>query len=187
MEIYKDIKGYEGHYKVCSNGTIVSVKDGKAKPLSILNRGAGYKSVNLSINNKAKSINIHRIVAEAFLSNPENKPTVNHKDGNKANNSVENLEWATYSDNNKHARVSGLNKIVKGTKHHFYGKRGELCHNYGRKHNSPSSLAKIIIDLSNGIFYSSIKEASLIYGIKRTTLSSMLLGKINNRTNLKYA
>lgn len=187
MNIYKDIKGYEGHYKACSNGTILSVKNGKVKELSIINRGLGYKAVHLCLNNKSKLFNIHRLVAETFLPNPENKPTVNHKDGNKSNNSIDNLEWATYSENNKHAIVSGLNKITKGCHHHFYGKKGNLCHNYGKKHNKPSAAAKIVIDLNTGIFYESVKEAANIVGVKRRILGAMLLGKINNITNLKYA
>ena len=187
MNQYKDIKGFEGHYKACSNGTIVSIKDGKVKELSILNRGGGYKSVNLSINNKAKSYNIHRLIAETFIPNNENKPTVNHKDGNKENNSIDNLEWATYSENNKHAHDKKLNVPKKGVEHHFYGKRGKMCHNKGRKHNKPLGAAKIIINKENGIFYLSIKEAAESVGLKRTTLGAMLSGQNKNYTNFKYA
>ena len=185
--MYKDIKGFEGHYKACSNGTIVSVKNGKVKELSILNRGLGYKSVNLCISNKAKSYSVHRLIAEAFIPNIENKPTVNHKDGDKANNSVDNLEWATYSENNKHAHDSKLNIAKKGEESHFYGKRGVLCHNYGKKHNKALGAAKIIINAENGVFYLSIKEAAESVGLKRTTLGAMLSGQNKNYTNLKYA
>lgn len=62
----------------------------------------------LDKNNKSKSELVHILVAKAFIENPYNKPTVNHKDGNKHNNCVDNLEWATYSENNKHAVEKGL-------------------------------------------------------------------------------
>ena len=62
----------------------------------------GYEIVSLWKNNKRKSFRVHRMVAELYLPNPHNKPQVNHKDGNKTNNKLENLEWATASENNKH-------------------------------------------------------------------------------------
>lgn len=77
---------------------------------------SGYKEVLLYLNNKPKYVTIHRLVALAFLSNPENKPTVNHKDGNKLNNYVGNLEWATYQENNKHAILTGLRNSVRPVK-----------------------------------------------------------------------
>lgn len=70
----------------------------------------GYKQVRLTndYNKDSKLFMIHRLVAEAFIDNPENKQTVNHKDGNKHNNNVDNLEWATYSENNQHAYDNNL-------------------------------------------------------------------------------
>ena len=71
---------------------------------------------------------VHRAVAEAFIPNPENKPCVNHKDGNKKNNCVENLEWVTYQENSRHAVQTGL--IKTGSEAHLFGKKGEEhpCH-----------------------------------------------------------
>lgn len=80
---------------------------------------------------------VHRAVAEAFIPNPENLPCVNHKDGNKQNNNVSNLEWVSHSQNSRHAVETGL--IKTGTDSHMYGKTGEQhpCHysNLGNKWN----------------------------------------------------
>lgn len=118
-EIWKSVIGYEGYYKVSNMGNVCSVnreyinKAGrkhkvKSKLLSKQKMTIGYYKVDLSVNGNRFSISIHRLVAQAFISNPKNKPTVNHKDGIKTNNYYKNLEWATYSENNKHAHETGL-------------------------------------------------------------------------------
>lgn len=78
----------------------------------------GYRVICLKPegrNGKAKSVRIHRLIAEAFIPNPDNKPFINHKDGNKQNNSIENLEWCTNQENVKHAFDTGLNKALSGS------------------------------------------------------------------------
>lgn len=116
-ETWKDIKGYEGMYQVSELGNVRSVdrsyKDvngklynlkGRVLKLSISN---GYLSLNL--NNKGKKrFCVHRLVAETFLDNPENKPEVNHINGNKLDNRLANLEWCTKSENTLHAYSIGL-------------------------------------------------------------------------------
>lgn len=72
----------------------------------------GYREVLLSENGKTKNYLVHRLIAETFIANPENKPFVNHKDGNKQNNSIENLEWCTRSENAKHSYKNGLQNVV---------------------------------------------------------------------------
>ena len=120
-EIWKDIKGYEGLYQVSNTGKIRSldhyasngIKDilYKGKILSPGNNSRGYLFVGLCKKNKVTHKYIHRIVAETFLNNQNNKATVNHIDGNKSNNNVNNLEWATYSENELHCvRVLGNNR-----------------------------------------------------------------------------
>lgn len=104
-EIWKDIVGYEGLYQVSNFGRIKS----NYKSI-ILQPGLcrGYLIVNLYKNKKSLSQKVHRLVAQAFIPNPENKPTVNHIDGNKQNNYVSNLEWATVKEQNVHANKTGL-------------------------------------------------------------------------------
>lgn len=112
MEIWKDIKGYEGLYQVSNFGNIRSfmMYDGKKyrernEPY-ILRKTmttTGYWKVELFKNKIRKSKRIHRLIAEAFIPNPYNKKEVNHKDLNKLNNDIENLEWVTHQENMKHA------------------------------------------------------------------------------------
>lgn len=92
-EIYKDIKGYEGKYQVSNLGNVKSCK--KNKLLSIYKQDDGYVRVSLWKNNKGKTYYVHRLVAMAFIDNPNKLPEVNHKDENKNNNYVGNLEWCT--------------------------------------------------------------------------------------------
>lgn len=123
--IWKPVKGFEGLYEVSNTGLVRSVdrviirKDGvkltlKGKELFFTISKIDAKArmprarVQLWKNNQAYLISVHRLVAIAFIPNPDNKPTVNHKDGNPLNNEVSNLEWATYSENEKHAYLTGL-------------------------------------------------------------------------------
>lgn len=99
----KDIDGYGGDYVVTSQGDIISTKYKEDKVMSDRVVGHGYKIVTLYKNGTGKSFYIHRIVATHFIENPENKTTVNHKDGNKLNNSIDNLEWMTNKENNIHS------------------------------------------------------------------------------------
>jgi hypothetical protein len=99
-EIWKDIPNYEGLYQVSSKGNVRRIT---LRP-HILNQSlsnCGYKRVVLCKNNTPRVFSVHRIVAEVFIDNPDNKPTVNHIDGNKENNSIDNLEWATRSEQEK--------------------------------------------------------------------------------------
>lgn len=73
-----------------------------------INKNSGYKIIDLWSNNKCKKVAIHRLIAEAFIENPFNKPTVDHKDGNRLNNSIENLRWATYSEQNSRFNTCGV-------------------------------------------------------------------------------
>ena len=108
----KDICNYEGLYKIDENGNVFSVRNNKFLNTTVL--PSGYEYVHLcNGNGKTKLLRVHRLVAEAFIQNPNDLPQVNHKDGNKLNNSVENLEWCTNLENMRHSIETGL-RTVKG-------------------------------------------------------------------------
>lgn len=118
------LSGYEGLYKINKQGKIISLPRhrcrGKVKKATLINNG--YLIVNLCKNSKSKNYLLHRLVAETFIPNPENKPDINHKNGIKTDDRVENLEWCTKSENMQHAVKTGLFvptkfKILVGEKH----------------------------------------------------------------------
>lgn len=109
MEVWRDVKGYEGLYQVSDWGR---VRRGN-KPLHLNTNTYGYKHITLCKNNVPKTALVHTLVADAFIENPQSKPQINHKDGNKENNTVANLEWVTQEDNNRHAIKTKLRKARK--------------------------------------------------------------------------
>ena len=102
-EVWRDIQGYEGKYQVSSLGRVKSLKDNngnyREKIMKFGKNIYGYLLVNLHKNGKMKTFSVHRLVATAFLENPNNLPQVNHKDEDKTNNVVGNLEWCTQKYN----------------------------------------------------------------------------------------
>ena len=132
-EIWKDIPGYEGLYQVSNLGQVRSLNynhTGRPELLSQGNNGDGYKHVILYKNNSHRKGKIHRLVAEAFLENPKKLPCVNHKDENKSNNCVDNLEWCTHKYNSNY----GTNRQRCAEKMFLpvncYDKRGKLLKSY---------------------------------------------------------
>lgn len=128
-EIWKDIVGYEGYYQVSNLGRIRSldrtvtsrnttrtIRGKILKPK--INSINGYNSVMLGMSGVAKYVRVHRVVAQSFIDNPDNKPEINHINGNKSDNRVLNLEWVTHRENHKHRisvlkQTSGAAKITK--------------------------------------------------------------------------
>ena len=123
-EVWKDIKGYEGVYQVSNLGHVKGlsrfvncplnckrlIKENTIKPELTKQ---GYISIKLYKNNTGKHFQVHRLIADAFIPNSENKNCINHINGIKTDNRLENLEWMTYSENNKHAYDTGLKKTRK--------------------------------------------------------------------------
>ena len=119
-EIWKPIKGYEGLYEISDRGRVKRVRRKTKNGCTLMDRilnprkqKNGYLSLALTKNSKIKSVLIHRLVAEHFVPNPENKPEVNHKDFDRTNNNAENLEWCTHAENITFSREAGRYKVYK--------------------------------------------------------------------------
>ena len=118
MEVIWKTLIYQGkeysRFEISNCGELRNVNTGTIYKKTITKTGYYGVCASLGSRNDKKLFRIHRAVAETFIPNPENKSTVNHKDGNKLNNNIDNLEWATYSENNKHAFDAGLKKAISG-------------------------------------------------------------------------
>lgn len=142
-EIWKDIKNYEGLYQISNLGNVKKLRfinnrcNFKKESIKKLNIRNGYYIVQLSKNGKRKSYQVHRLVAEAFIENPENKSIINHIDYNPLNNNVDNLEWCTQKEN------------VEWSKCHMYGRKNITHSNTGEKYicyRKSADRYRIIID-----------------------------------------
>jgi len=156
------------NYSITKDGKVFSHKYNKFLA-ERNNKKRGYNSVLLYHNNIKKNVLVHRLVAMTFLDNPLNKRCVNHINGNKTDNRIENLEWATHSENSKHAFNTGLNKI------------SDLCNN-----NKIKAKSKMVINLSNGVFYDSAKEASIAAGVNYYTFMGYLGKHKRNKSTFIY-
>lgn len=173
--MWKPIQGYEGYYEVSDigevrsldryvvntrgkhagqrrllKGSMMKLTEGKSK-----REEGGYLVVNLRKNHTSWVVPVHVLVARAFIPNPDDMPTVNHKDGNKLNNRVENLEWVSYSENNTHALRTGLRK--------------------------PRGVAIVQYTLSGEYVstYKSVTDAARLTGFSRGAISHCLNGRVN--------
>jgi len=187
-EIWKDIRGYEGHYQISNDGRIKSVGrisvhkrlkqwNIKEKYLTPTKVKAGYFVVALCKNGNEKQHHLHVLKAAAFIPNPTNLPIVRHINDIKSDNDLENLAWGTHADNTADMIRNGNNKFdKKGKDSVMYGKTGANSHN-----------KRLVLDTATGIFYDTVKEAAVAKGIKRTTLGNQLVGRNSNRTSFIYA
>jgi len=116
QSIVREIVGYEGLYSIDEYGNVYSKRRPRTKGGKLKQHinWKGYAMTSISKNGKAFNTGTHRLVAAAFIPNPDNLPQVNHKDGNKLNNHVDNLEWCTSQQNHIHGRATGLFNIPKG-------------------------------------------------------------------------
>lgn len=175
MEIWKKIDGFE-NYEVSNYGNVRSLNYNNQNIIKILKPvicSNGYYGVGLSLNGKSKTFSIHRLVAIRFINNYDNKKEVNHINGIKTDNRVENLEWCTRLENAKHAKKNNL--LKSGKNHYLYGK-------YNEKHH----LSKKIINIKTNEVYDCVNVLSKILKIKPNTLASKLNGKNKNTTDFIY-
>jgi hypothetical protein len=154
QEQWKAIAECNGEYSISDYGRVKSLKFGKERILKPSLIGNGYPAVLLSMKGqKVKLQCIHKLVASAFIKNPDNKPQVNHKDGNKLNNHIDNLEWMTIKENIQHAYDTGL----------FDDKRKKIAAACVLHHS------KSVIDIITGNKYQSLSEACRVNNLKYTT------------------
>lgn len=142
MAEYKKVDGFP--YSVSVDGKARNDKTGHELKAAISN--SGYLRVGLWNKQKAKNCFVHRLVAMAFVPNPENKPEVNHKDGNKLNNSASNLEWVTGAENKRHCRevLGKVNRHPNTEAAHNACKKRVRCVDTGEEYESITSAAKAI-------------------------------------------
>lgn len=177
-EIWKSIEGYEGLYEISNFGNVkslvrswnfrdygngkVQVVKNKEKILKNTISKCGYIQARLSKNNKFGLKAVHRLVAKAFIPNPENKPQVNHIDGNKQNNRVDNLEWCSNRENQLHAWKLGLQTP------YWKGKFGKdhITSKKVKQYDKNKNLIKI---------WDSVSEASKTLNINNTSISRCCL------------
>ena len=164
MEHWKAIAGYDGQYEVSDQGRVKSLKHGKDKILKPRKDKYGYLQVGICKYGQIKFLLVHRLVAEAFIPNPNNLDTVNHKDEVKTNNTVGNLEWMSQRDNNN------------------YGTRNKRIAEANI--NNPSLSKKVqMFDKSTGELlatFPSLMEAERVTGIAYQSISSCCLGKLKS-------
>ena len=177
-EEWKDIENYP-NYQISNLGRVRNkIKNRIIKPS--FNNKTGYLQNILCKNNKKKLFLVHRLVAEAFIPNPDNKPQVNHISGIKTENIVSNLEWCTRSENIKHSFKLGLShsnfKTKSGDKHHFYGKH----HKEDAKRKMKISHYKKVFqfDKNNNFIkeWNGIKEVEKILKISNGNISECCRG-----------
>ena len=182
-EIWKDIVGYEGYYQVSNKGRIKSIErkiarnDGKfnyikSKILRCKKVGSDYLGVILCKNGEKLTKTIHRLVAEAFIPNPKDKPDVNHKDGIKRNNAVSNLEWVTKKENSRHAFINKLNVPP------IPGK--------GRENKKSRPVIQKTIDNNIVCRFESITYASQKTGIYASGIVRNCLGKLKSAGGFRW-
>jgi len=166
---WKKVVGYDD-YVVSNTGIVKSLKYGKERLLKFEINIDGYHIVRLSKNGKKKPFRVHRLVAELFIDNPSELPVVNHKDGDKTNNIVNNLEWSTVADNTRHAFETGLINV-------------DVCREAKRDKMKPV----LQLDKDTGEVirrFESYREVLRELNINRGNLSSALNGK--NKTCAGY-
>ena len=184
-EVWRDIPEWEGFYQVSNLGNVRSLD----RDIEYLNNGTlttlhlkgkvlkqradeeGYMRICLAKNGRTKLYGVHRLVAQAFIPNPENKPTVNHIDGNKSNNYLSNLEWATLEEQYAHAVKTGLIDMDK----------------FKDRTDVKRKLSKPVVCVETGQIFESQIDAERKLGLCATAVwHSIHTGKCAHSTNLHF-
>lgn len=168
------IKDYSDYFVTC-DGLIFSSRSNKYLKFNIGSNG--YKTVMLFNNEGSKRKSVHRLVAETFLENPKNLPQVNHKNGNKLDNRLENLEWCTVKYNSNHAWENNLHERTRNASR------------INQKENVKKAwevTKKKVIDINSGIIFDSITQAAESKNYELSSLCKKLKGKRNNNTPLRF-
>lgn len=228
MEVWKDVVGYEGFYQVSNLGNVKSfarevpyktygtwkMRTVPGRIMKPYKNESGYLLVTLTKPDSRKLCKVHRIVAEAFIENPESKRCVNHKDGNKENNCVENLEWVTYSENMHHAADNELwvswnkGKHPEGRPRSDETRRKISEANIGKAHHTQKHTeetkrkiseilkgkmtgaehprAKTVKCVETGVIYSCVAEAERFTGVKHSHICSVCTGKRKSAGKLHW-
>lgn len=176
QEIWKPVVGYEGLYQVSSLGRVKSlerlVKNDKKdvfmllkeKVLSLCSSGRQYYYVSLTKDSSSKKVYVHRLVAEAFLPNTENKPCIDHLNTNKFDNRVENLRWVTHKENANNSIT--LERIRNNGHSTEVAKKNMATRKKHRKYNAPMEVFQYSVEGNFISSYESISEAERVTGIK---------------------
>lgn len=169
MEVWKDIKGYEGLYIVSSFGRVKSLDylhTGKEKILKPWKQKNGYLQVQLCKNKKRKGVTVHRLVATAFIDNPENKPQIDHINSIKDDNRVDNLRWCTAKENTNNAIT------------------------ISKRYGANSCRARGVLQFTKeGVFvrkWECMRDAARVLGIGYKHISSCCLGKRKTAYGYKW-
>lgn len=149
---------FDTDYFICIDGRLYNSKTKKYKKWT--KDTNGYMKTQIWENGIRINISQHRVLAIYFIDNKSNKTQVNHINGVKHDNRLENLEWVTQSENAKHSFANGLQKVTKP--------------------------CKKVVDVISGTIYNSVTDASISLGICRSHLSNMLIGRVKNNTNLVF-
>lgn len=161
------------NYSISENGEVRNDVTGRTK-IPYVNKKNGYKYVDLWENNKSIKRPIHRLLAEAFIPNPDRKPTVDHIDGNRQNNSLDNLRWATYSEQNSRFNSVGV-RAQKIKVSHFI----EIRKKRGNGHESWGRIDRVI-------YFDMISDAAAYFDVTVGNISLMLKhGEIGRRGKMR--